>query len=544
MLALVKLELRRNRSAFLSAAAVFLLSLPAAFFYSRIGSAPLPLATALGGLLYFWAAPGALLAAMLFGIYGGVQLCAGSARSVEEALPMSMRKHAFAGMFAVLIHSVLFALLVWAAFAACGHAGDLSSEAVFIPPAVPFVAALFYVCVYALGSGGGGMVAGLVVSGLLYAMLSDVLHIQRLMGAAAVDFTAMGVLYVLTFCGIAGMLHVRGRTMALLPKNAVWRNWGAAAILIGVLAANMASSWAFRRHMDRVLFPVNNSSALSLRAAPPGEGVLLASGRGELALGKPSGGVEILFSPTASERAAFRYFVSDAGYAPDGSLWCLFRDGRESSSGRYRVWRMSAQGKREFVASFTSRREHVDSMILRDPEPLLFSWTGGRTLLAPLPKDDKIAWTEMTASLRAKMMEEVVRAGFPYDGGSLGPNVSLDTDSNLYAHHAGAKLGPIPMAIIRSYMGEHWRQKDWKNEGIQMLGMRGTVMDVVVLRRHLVGIDMASGRVVSSVKLPSTGFDCGEAPESYYARQDGFFLSCGRYLYFSDWSAKASRIAL
>lgn len=544
--ALIRLELRRNRSAFLSAAAVFMLSLPAAFFYSRIGSAPLPLATALGGLLYFWAAPGALLAAMLFGIYGGVQLGAGSARSVEEALPLSMRKHAFAGMFAVLIHSVLFALLVWAAFAACVHAGDLPSEAIFIPPAVPLVVALFYVCVYALGSGGGGMVAGLAVSGLLYAILADVFYQQKVYGSSPVDFVVLAGLYLLTLGGIAGMLWVRAQTLALLPKNALFRNCVAAAFLMLVLLADMAASWRFRSRLQNALLPLeeNSLSSWQLRSAPPEGAILAASARGRLALVKAAGGIEVLFSPSVSEYGKFHYAVVDAGYSRDGTLWCLFRDGVSGESRRYKLWRMTPSGGRELMSSITGYSDQIEALLLGDGEPLLLMRSGTRTMSAPVPADGKPLWREVGKDEHDKRIAAFVKAGFPGDGGPEGAGVSLSDNGQFYAHTVGNKLGPIPLSVVEPYSGKGWRSDGWKMEGVQLLRVRGAIADLVIGRRFLVGVDAATGKVVSSVKLPSMGFRCGNAPERYYARQDGFFLSCGRYLYFSDWSGKASRIAL
>lgn len=542
MLAVIKLELRRTRQAFFSAAAVFLLSLPAAYLYSRMGSAPLSFQAALGGLLYFWAVPGVLLVAVLLGIYGGTQLCS-SAREAEHPLPLPPGRHALAGLAAALSYSLIFAAIIWLMLWLTGHVAGLHARELYVLFAVPLAAALFYACVYSLDSGGGGLVAGAIVAAMLYAMFSEALEVQRVMGSAAADFAVMGALYALTFCGIIFMLRFRAETAGLMPKNWLLRNWGAAGILAGVLLLNMAALFAFRRSMANVLFPVPDSASFSLRSAPPEDGILLTSGRGVLALGKPSGGVEVFFSPTASEYAAFRYYVSYAAYGPDGSLWCLFRDGPDSSSGRYRIWRMSPQGKREFVASFVSS-DRVDSLVFSGQNTLLLSWRGERMLAAQVPENGRVDWSDFTPAARRALAAEVVRAGFPDGGGALPPNVSLDADWSFYATFGGKKTAPIPTEILRTYMGENWRYRDWRNEGLQAVDVRGNVARLVFLRRHLVEADLASGREVSSARLPYTGLDCGSMPERYYARADGFFLSCGRYLYFTDWKGKSVRLGL
>ncbi|MBI5239240.1 MAG: hypothetical protein HY926_02100 [Elusimicrobia bacterium] len=236
MTEMIRLELRKQKMAFLALAAGILVSLPCAWVGGRLGGVSSH--RVLTAFLYFWAWAGLPIAASLLSASAGAGLRAEPSVSAEAALPVSDRQKFAAGWLAAAGYLVFCALLVWSGVFAesilrTGWGGSLDKEITLVLfmtiPCLLYISLGSFVCSYVLGKG--------VVGGIMGSMLGAALG-----GAAAVGCLPLvaqdsslrfrsSTAFLILLC-MAGVVYVLAEAPACAQSSGR-QAWAKAAILFG-----------------------------------------------------------------------------------------------------------------------------------------------------------------------------------------------------------------------------------------------------------------------------------------------------------------------
>lgn len=450
MNALLRLELRRNFSFFIALAVLYVLSVPAAWIYAGLHAGGQPPIYSAYGALYFWALPGVLLAQLLFGIVAALRNAEAAVAADEDAIPLSPRRRACAGLAAAVIYGLLFALLVWGGLL-CGmrfRMPHFSLIHAVMPLLAVYLSVVSYACAFAFRNGAWGALAQAGLLFLLSLPLAGGFFSAEVYGGA-LDYGVMLYLTVgLSLAGALAMLALRSHTLALKPVDAARRNLLAAVLLlggpcIGGVVAGGQLYWGERR-----LVPLKpyTPPGMDMQARPPvpGGGIILVSARGEAALARPDGRIMELFPPSVTGFIHLPRYgagrILDMAYDSSGVLWAALRDGGEARG--YEVWRIEPSGGRKNVASFGGEHVMLYGFWFMDGKPQLLAMGGPgnifRTIVAPLGAESfKPQWRVLSA-------EEIAGRGY-----AAGETVRFESERGVSVMVGGKKrvFGlPVPRA--------------------------------------------------------------------------------------------------
>ncbi|MCX5797634.1 MAG: hypothetical protein NTY77_19255 [Elusimicrobia bacterium] len=348
---LPRLELRKQRLAFVGLAAAFIVTLPLAWLGAVIGHADRR--AAIDALFLFWTTVGLPGAAALLGASAGVGLRAEPAAAAESVLPASpARRAAMALAAAALQLAALAAVVLLMAAAVSPGWRTTFTELVWSAPEfqravfrllafnLGYILAASFVCAYGLGHGLAGGLLGLGLAGIGSTALAAASGMQALYDER--ELLRPGGLFMIEALCLSGAAYALGRCASRLERRAGlgWLDFTLCglAVSFGSVLCVLAMVRAFGclvhhpqpiRHEDYFA----RAHSLALRLVPglreaDAQGLLVGDMDGRLMLLKPDGRRTVL---APGERVTLGDIFDvplldrnqSAEWDADGTLWSL-----------------------------------------------------------------------------------------------------------------------------------------------------------------------------------------------------------------------------
>jgi hypothetical protein len=451
---MLRLELRKQRLAFIGLAAAFVVTLPLAWLGAAIGH--VDRRATIDALFLFWTLVGLPAAAALLGASAGAGLRAEPAAPAESVLPMAPSQRAAMALAAAAVQlAVLTALILLIAVIVSPGWRTTFTEKVWSAPefqravfrlmvfSLSYILAVSFACAYALGHGLAGGLLGLGLAGIGSTALAAASGMQALYEERELLRPGAAV-FVQALC-LGGVGYALGRSASRLERRAGlgWRDFVLCGlgVSLGAALCVLAMGKTFDRlvrrpqpiHQDEYF---SRAQKLALRLVPglreaEGQGLLAANMEGELLLLKPDGRRLVL---TPGDRVTLSDIFDvplldrnhSAEWDSDGTLWSLHskpRHGTGSWTGWDRTLMHGRPGERFQQLPLAS--DGGWQLTHRGPQVGTLGWAGdGKQRFTPLSAKGAAGSRPVDGELPKMFSEGWAEQGLAAAAGKDGKSIS------------------------------------------------------------------------------------------------------------------------
>ncbi|MBI5239241.1 MAG: hypothetical protein HY926_02105 [Elusimicrobia bacterium] len=467
---MIRLELRKQRLAFIGLAGAFIITIPLAWFGAAIGH--VDRRSAIDAAFLFWTLVGLPASAALLGASAGAGLRAEPAAPAESILPVSPGRRASAALIAAALQlAALAAVVLLIAIIVSPGWRTTFTEKVWSAPefqraafrlmgfSLAYILSVSFAAAFALGHGLAGGLLGLGLAGIGSTALAAAVGLQTLYPERDI-LRPGGVLFVAAIA-VGGTFYSLRRAASRLERRGGlgWKDFALCGLGLAAGAALcvLTMGGTFERLVRRPQ-PVwreeyfARAQRQALRLVPglreaAGQGLLAANMEGELLLLKPDGSRRTLVPGTRTTiQDIFDVPLLDRNHSvqweSDGALWSLHSRPRHTSD-NWNGWDRALMHGRpgERFQQLPLASEGNWQLAHRGPRVGLLGWAG----------DGKMRFTPLAAQGRGRPQ--------PVDG----ELPKLFADGWAEAGLAAA-VGPDRRSV--SWRGRTWKLPGWFADGV------------------------------------------------------------------------------